>query len=434
MIKDYIDRIEAICIKLKYSVTNIDVLNWLENFKQEDWDKALTVLSKLEYFTINEIVRAYELGLNDILKISDEIDKRFMISEIVNCLQSRRFISLRKSESSIILHPIEELGKSGTTMIYFVKQTQVYQNNESKIKIFGNLDKLKSVIKDNCHFILVDDFLGTGETVVDYYKNEIRPEITRRKVKNFNLYILTIIYTEKAKELLAEFPEIKIIGSFRKPIFCQTGSVFGYRPRMIEMRHFCYEYGKDLFSKQDYKKKKIISFPLGYGNTQSLVAFAHTTPNNTLPIIWSSKKKWHPIFPRKGFGRLEEAKRLKDDTRRWLSIFKESGLNDLCENGKNLYNSQNLQMLLILRLKKQNKNEFDICQNLGLNMQDYNEILENGKSKNIFTDNGMISEFGNNVYSEIQKKISIIKSRKEDFEFNKNEDMVYVPTKFRGIS
>ena len=142
MIKDYIDRVEAICIKLKYSVTNINVISWLENFKTEDWDKALTVLSKLEYFTINEIVREYEIGLNKILEISEIIDKKYIISEIISCLGSKRFISLRNIESTIILHPIEELGKSGTTMLYFVKETQTFQTNKGSpfiiVKLFKN--------------------------------------------------------------------------------------------------------------------------------------------------------------------------------------------------------------------------------------------------------------------------------------------------------
>ena len=38
--------------------------------------------------------------------------------------------------------------------------------------------------------------------------------------------------------------------------------------------------------------------PLGYGDTQSAVVFYQSCPNNTLPILWSAKGGWSPLFPR----------------------------------------------------------------------------------------------------------------------------------------
>lgn len=38
--------------------------------------------------------------------------------------------------------------------------------------------------------------------------------------------------------------------------------------------------------------------PLGYSNSQSLVVFERSCPNNTLPIIWKEKNKWVPLFRR----------------------------------------------------------------------------------------------------------------------------------------
>ena len=38
--------------------------------------------------------------------------------------------------------------------------------------------------------------------------------------------------------------------------------------------------------------------PLGYKDGQLLIGFYHNTPNNTLPIFWSSTTSWNPIFKR----------------------------------------------------------------------------------------------------------------------------------------
>ena len=49
-------RILNICKRLKDSVTSLDIINWLRNFKVNEIDKALTVLENLEYITESEII------------------------------------------------------------------------------------------------------------------------------------------------------------------------------------------------------------------------------------------------------------------------------------------------------------------------------------------------------------------------------------------
>ena len=40
-------------------------------------------------------------------------------------------------------------------------------------------------------------------------------------------------------------------------------------------------------------------FPLGYDDSQALIAFEYQTPNNSLPVLWSNAKRWMPIFERR---------------------------------------------------------------------------------------------------------------------------------------
>lgn len=39
--------------------------------------------------------------------------------------------------------------------------------------------------------------------------------------------------------------------------------------------------------------------PLGYGNLDLAVVFERGCPNNSLPILWSDKGGWKPLFPRR---------------------------------------------------------------------------------------------------------------------------------------
>lgn len=49
-----------------------------------------------------------------------------------------------------------------------------------------------------------------------------------------------------------------------------------------------------------YGSRLLRSFPLGYGDAQILLAFSYNTPNNTLPIFWSDRLRWYPLFLRYG--------------------------------------------------------------------------------------------------------------------------------------
>ena len=60
-------RIRNICKRLKNSVTSLDILNWLQNFKNYEIDKALSVLEKLEYITESEIIELYDYKLEEFL-------------------------------------------------------------------------------------------------------------------------------------------------------------------------------------------------------------------------------------------------------------------------------------------------------------------------------------------------------------------------------
>ena len=56
-----------------------------------------------------------------------------------------------------------------------------------------------------------------------------------------------------------------------------------------------------------------------------MVCFEHTTPNNTLPILWYEElipgldKKWNAIFPRFTNSRMERGRRLRMSSGFWLS-------------------------------------------------------------------------------------------------------------------
>lgn len=437
MISNYLDTIEAISQRLDNKVSPSLILKWLKNFDEKDWGKALTVLSRIEYFSNEEIIRAFDSYLKEIISDFEFDTKSKIITNIINFFglgRIRLFESIITNKQ-IILHPVGEFLKSGTSMFYPLKQTPAFKSNSVYLQVVDDYNDLEKKMTKDSFLVLVDDISGSGETVAKYYKNKIRPILAKPKFNNVKVVLLTIVFLDTAKDKLAEYG-IQIYGNNRASAFVQTGSVFGYRPRMKEIREFCYKNGKGLYTTFDHDNNKIIDHPLGHNNSQALIIFEHSTPNNTLPIFWSNRNNWFPIFPRFGNDKIELAYNLKFDTYKWISQLEKLGFKSLFQDDQNKYQKINLQLLMILRLKKMGKNNKSICQFLEINNVDFKNIINKGISRNLFANDGSITNYGNDLYFQLKKKQLFMKGEKIEFSLNETypENIFYLPATFRGMT
>lgn len=406
MIKEYQDIIEAACVRFNNVISPLDVVAWLDNFDKSDWKKALIVLSNFEFFTTNDIIREFERGL------------KIIIEEL-------------HSTKNIYFIPLGKVGKSGAAMMYYLKKTPTYSSHKNEMKIIDNSDF--STLSDNCNIVIVDDFAGTGRSIIGYY-NEIKSHLP----SNHNLYALTVAYTEKAKHNLDE-EKIRLIGCEKIPVFSSRGSVFGYYPRMKAIREFCFKYGNKLYPEHKYRSKETEQHPLGFLNTQALIGFEHSIPNNTLPIMWADckvegiEKRWIPLFPRRGTLLIDKSKAFRQSQIYWVSLMFKLGLNENLFQVEEKYNKDTIQLVSMIYLKKKHKNPLYICQSLGINLDEYGAIIEKGVEKNLFDSKEKLTEQAIQIFEEIQKKS---KFQKEiiDEKLMIEEDAIYIPKKFRGSS
>ena len=49
---------------------------------------------------------------------------------------------------------------------------------------------------------------------------------------------------------------------------------------------------------EDYGRRLVKKYPLGFGDCQALVVFDATCPNDTLPVLWYGDSGWKPLFAR----------------------------------------------------------------------------------------------------------------------------------------
>ncbi|MDQ8011387.1 MAG: hypothetical protein REI96_02975 [Flavobacterium nitrogenifigens] len=403
------ERINYICNRLQRSVTSIQVINWLENFEDEEISLALTVLESIRYYTVEDIIYDFDESLK---KILNEIP----------------------SHEKIFVHGLGEFGKSGSSLIYYLKKTPTFQNTPGRFKILSHVVKLKQQgIKEGSFLLLLDDIIGSGKSLVKYYDHNIKQQLSSIKIE-INLLILCLAFMDESMKLLDKnFKNIKIYGTPYKKAFNSGSSVFGYRPKMLPIRNFCYKYGIDLCNIYDRDLKTVVPHPLGYDGTQSLLAFAHSVPNNTLPIIWSSVNNWHPLFPRHSIEKISQAKNFRNETKLWLVTAYNLRIFKIDDTQNKIYfKDLDYKLLAIIRLKKRQSIDPIICQILGISINELDEVLDFGVKTGILDQDKKLSKKGIDIYEDIKKKI-LISNTEESRKFTTlREGNIYVPKRFLG--
>ncbi|MDM1067356.1 phosphoribosyltransferase-like protein [Myroides odoratimimus] len=405
MVSQFENIINAICDKFHNQITPLKVVKWLENFEPSDWRKALIVLNSFEYFSTMDVIKEFNSYLYEIIKDLN-------------------------NDNPIYVLPVGYAGKSGLAMVYYLKKTNAFSSNKVKILTEENFD----ILNNNDNIILVDDFSGSGETISNFYL-----KIKDKLPKNHTVCVLTVAYLNKAKNHLDKI-NISIYGNFRNQAFSPRGSVFGYYPKMKAIREFCFKYGNIIYKEDDYKKKKSRQHPLGFSNSQALIGFEHAVPNNTISIIWSDKKRydnkgnWFPIFPRRTQTYITEMSEFKKQRTYWISLLYKLNFDSDLNLKHEKYSNYNLRVLSVILLKRKRKSPIFICQFLGLNLEEYENIIQEGIKSKVFDKDSELTENAFEIIEQIKKRIRFEKEKYIKPELVIEEDMLYLPKVFQGSS
>ena len=395
---DYNQAIESICFKFGHALTGIDVFRWLRNFDENEWDLALTILDKVVYYS------------------SDNIDEmlEYYILKIIESYPNKH----------VYILPSGNVGKSGYVMAYHAKKViEKLALPENKLSLL-NLKNLGQV-KKKAVVALLDDFSGTGESIRKFYEKNVKDVVDQSII----ICALTIAYMD-----LSEKCGMTIYGVLNKPAFIRRGSVFGNERSMLQVREFCFKKGEKLcpnWKNEDLK-------PLGYKNSQALVCFEHTTPNNTLPIFWyemqiqGTDKKWNAIFPRFANSRIERGRRLRISSRFWISAMKKMNMPNI-DWGLH-YTTESLRLISVVAQKYHHRSDLYIANVLGINMLDLEGIVNIGKEKGLFYEDGGLTQEATTIYEEIRKRDRILERDIPKQMSKQNINSVYVPKSFRGIT
>ena len=250
-----------------------NIQRWLNNFSGQIYSQeieqrlALWLLCNFTYYNENEISHL----CRDVFK---KLLHRIAISNNIDSDEGLHHIF-----DNVYFAAMGDPSESGGLLLYFFRQ----QSGLSVDKFYypSALPQDESGI-----LVFIDDVTLSGGSASRFFKKNIK------SMKFRSAYYLTLFAGEEAISVITESGlnviQAMILGN-RERCFTDESLIYAEFPELKEpSKRIAEAYGHKLSP----------SYPLGHKNGQYCFGMYYNTPNNSLPIFWSSNN-WVPIFPRK---------------------------------------------------------------------------------------------------------------------------------------
>ena len=281
-----------------------------------------------------------------------------------------------------------------------------YFSPKNIIKYSKNKGIEDKYIKDNEIIMIIDDYIGSGRTIIDILKE------IENKYNNKNIKIIGCIWQNNA---------IKNINKYIKKIRNNKYEIYD-KNIIIENSYIekCKEDNIIRYIEDRCNKCKNTDFKFGYNNTGAMIAINGIAPNNNISMLWRNdlgdNRDWIPPFNRDINCLVMQKKKeklIKESYSEILNYYKQFYYKDI-------YTFEEFKMLLLLFNSYYIKIN-QITKLLGLDTnEDAEEILEKFKINGIIRyEVDSILEFADKNVIRQFKKINQQLSRKALNEFKK---------------
>ncbi|HAL80818.1 MAG TPA: hypothetical protein DCO83_00140 [Mucilaginibacter sp.] len=219
------------------------------------------------------------------------VKKSFVEAGTIRTIVGREF----KRKDIIVSYLEDTPAKSGSEYAkLFADENNIFFKN---IVAPDKLDRYLDTNKNINAVLFIDDFIGSGSSALDNIIRlaETYPRVFLNGELSFH-YGVVCGFQEAKHKILQRMKRLKINLSIHMcdildesdKIFDDSSKLFTAPSERYAAKAICYYRGAILEK----------NYPLGYSNSQSLIVFPKTIPNNSLPILWSENKDWKALFPR----------------------------------------------------------------------------------------------------------------------------------------
>jgi hypothetical protein len=145
--------------------------------------------------------------------------------------------------------------------------------------------------------IVLDDFIGTGETAATRLRELHRAWTEDGEWPDaVDVFLLAISAFDSGLSRVE-----RTVRKLEWPVTIRASDVLGNEDR-------CFHEQSRFFSDANAQDQARVlcerfgalaaKFPLGFGKTQAAVCFEYRCPNNSLSVLWADSPNWTPLFPR----------------------------------------------------------------------------------------------------------------------------------------
>jgi len=235
---------QLLTIELAYKYTRIELGNYLERF----YDSLIS--------------------LGD--KIYNDFDKIFVLP-----LLSPHKATPSKTKSAGFLHYMFESDD-------YTWLSEKFIPNSSLQHLQYNFDNKDSIL------ILIDDFVGSGETAIEICNEYINIETKTGKISPSNIKVVSIASCIQGIKTVKDSLGIDVISALT---FGRGISDDSEKEKVLAKTEIMQSIEKILNVKPHFK--------FGYKQTEALITMLYKTPNNTFPVYWHETGNKMAPFPRK---------------------------------------------------------------------------------------------------------------------------------------
>ncbi len=205
----------------------------------------------------------------------------------------------RRSENYFVTH-VDETGKSGSvTVVAYRRHNKIYERHA------GAPDKILPLLKEApgpSILVCVDDFVGSGESAAHGLAaliNRLDRDAVGWRDSTLLVYACVAGFRsgiERIQETVGDIVEVICPNPLDESdrAFSELGTIYKEGDDRLRALTLAERYGRLLDRRQ----------PLGYEDSQALVVFPDSVPNNTLPIFWKTgnvgERLWTPLFKARG--------------------------------------------------------------------------------------------------------------------------------------
>ena len=183
---------------------------------------------------------------------------------------------------SALYAPCGYVASSGAAVSYLYRRANRLPENQ-----FLALDDLADRVVNGQVVVFLDDFVGSGESAIRLWEDIGAQLVDRHGCRPVFACVVGYEHAITAIERKTSFRVVcaDVIPNAEQP-FGSTSVIFPIAEERDAARQIVERYSAPLTPQG----------PLGYANVQGLVSFFFNTPDNTLPIFWSTAEGWQPLF------------------------------------------------------------------------------------------------------------------------------------------